>query len=293
MEKIIENYFDFAGEFMEQYFGNLIIIGGAEDKKEKCEILKEVVKKTKEKDGYLVVLTVATDYPEEVGATYKNTFKKLNLSDVKVVHIRDREEANEEDNARAVEEAASIFFTGGDQLKITSLVGGTPIYESLKKAYINGVLIVGTSAGASCVCSTMVVSGVDDEAPSRCTIKMSPGLDIIRGVLIDQHFAQRGRIGRLLSAVAQNPEILGIGIDENTAIVFEGSGQFRVVGSGAITIADGNHITHTNASEQDPNEILAITNIKLHILPKEYKYDVINRIPILKDKHEEDNHENN
>jgi cyanophycinase len=283
----------FAGEMMESYFGNLIIIGGAEDKKNECGILKEVVKKTKEKGGYLVVLTVATDYPEEVGATYENTFKKLNFSNVKVVHIRDREEANREDNARTIEEAGCIFFTGGDQLKITSLIGGTPIYESLKHAYRNGTLIVGTSAGASCVCSTMIVSGVDDEAPSRCTIKMSPGLDIIRGVLIDQHFAQRGRIGRLLAAVAQNPEILGIGIDENTAIVFEESSQFSVIGTGAITIADGSHITHTNASEQDPNEILAITNIKLHILPREYRYDVTNRIPILKDKHEEDKHEDN
>jgi cyanophycinase len=138
----------------------------------------------------------------------------------------------------------------------------------------------------------MVVSGKDDESPRKCTIKMAPGLDIIRGVLIDQHFAQRGRIGRLLNAVAQNPEMIGIGIDENTAIVIEGSSIFRVIGSGAVTIADGKAMTHTNVSELSPDESLAITNIKLHILPKGYRYNILDRLPLLKMKNKEDKNEN-
>jgi cyanophycinase len=138
----------------------------------------------------------------------------------------------------------------------------------------------------------MIVSGKDDDSPRKCTIKMAPGLDIIRGVLIDQHFAQRGRIGRLLNAVAQNPEILGIGIDENTAIVIEGKPEFRVIGSGAVTIADGKLMTFTNVSELSPDESLAITDIKLHILPKGYRYNIEERLPLLETKNEEDKNEN-
>lgn len=278
---------------MEVYFGNLIIIGGAEDKKDKCEILREVVKKTSKSGKPLIILTAATEYPEEVGAAYKNVFKKLNYSDIKVIHIKDRDDANREDFCNEILNSGCVFFTGGDQLKITSLIGGTDMLESLKQTYRNGALIVGTSAGASCVCTTMIVSGMDDNSPRKCTIKMAPGLDIIRGVLIDQHFAQRGRIGRLLSAIAQNPEMLGIGIDENTAIILDKSSVLRVIGSGAVTIVDGKMLSHTNVSELSPDETLALTDVKLHILPDGYKYDIENRIPILKTLNKEDKHEIN
>lgn len=277
---------------MSEKFGNLIIIGGAEDKKEECEILKEVVKKSKKKDGPIIVLTAATEYPEEVGTIYVNTFRRLGYDDVRVIDIKSREDANRVDYGSELGNSSCIFFTGGDQLKITSLIGGTNLFECLNKAYFDGTLIVGTSAGASCLCSTMIVSGKDDDSPRKCTIKMAPGLDLIRGVLIDQHFAQRGRIGRLLNAVAQNPEILGIGIDENTAVVVEGSNIFRIIGSGAVTVVDGKLISHTNVSELSPDESLAITDIKLHILPKDYSYDMLGRVAMTMIKHEEDKHGN-
>jgi cyanophycinase len=117
-----------------------------------------------------------------------------------------------------IKKAALIFFTGGDQLRITSLIGGSPVYDSLKEAGKQGKYIVGTSAGASVMSDTMVVEGEDDDSPRKCTLKMSPGIGFIENVIIDQHFAQRGRIGRLLAGIAQNPQVLGIGIDENTAI---------------------------------------------------------------------------
>lgn len=272
-------------------FGNLIIIGGAEDKKNECEILKEVVQKSTNKNGPLVLLTAATDLPEEVGRDYRDTFNKLGYSNVEIVDIKNREDVTNPDYCKLLENCSCIFFTGGDQLKITSLIGGTRLYNSLKNAFSSGTLIVGTSAGASCLCSTMIVSGIDEDSPKKCTIKMAPGLDIIRGVLIDQHFAQRGRIGRLLNAVAQNPGILGIGIDENTAIGFEGSGIFTILGSGAVTVVDGRNITYTNVSELSPDEILAITDIKIHILPKGYGYNLDNNLTILK-KNKEDKNEN-
>lgn len=277
---------------MKEKFGNLIIIGGAEDKNKECEILKEVTRKSKKKDGPLIVLTAATEYPEEVGATYINTFRRLGYDDVRVIDIKTRNDAERPDYGNEVQKSSCIFFTGGDQLKITSLIGGTYLFESLKTAYYNGILIVGTSAGASCLCSTMIVSGNDEDSPRKCTIKMAPGLDLIRGVLIDQHFAQRGRIGRLLNAVAQNPQILGIGIDENTAVVIEESSIFKVMGTGAVTIVDAKCISHTNVSELSPDETLSIIDIKLHILPRYYKYDMTGRAAMIKTKHEEDKDEN-
>lgn len=120
---------------------------------------------------------------------------------------------------------------------------------------------------------------------------MAPGLDIIKGVLIDQHFAQRGRHGRLFNAVAQNPEIIGIGIDENTAMVIEGSSIFKVIGTGAVTVVDGCDISYMNVSELSPDETLAITNIKLHVLPRGYKYDIKTRKPLLKNLYEEEKNE--
>lgn len=278
---------------MEKSCGNLIIIGGAEDKEKECEILKEVVKRSGRKNGDFIVLTAATEEPDEVGALYRKTFSRLNLRDIKIIDIKNRADANREDYNRQIQESRCIFFTGGDQLKITSLIGGTAIYTSLKTAYDAGTLIVGTSAGASCLSSTMIVSGIDDESPRKCTIKMAPGLDILRGILIDQHFAQRGRIGRLLNAVAQNPEILGIGIDENTAVSIEESTEFKVLGSGAVTVVDGSGISHTNVSELSPDETLAITDIKLHILPKGYRYDIKNRITLHEKKEEGNKNEDN
>jgi cyanophycinase len=263
-------------------YGSLMIIGGAEDKKNDCEILKEVVDKTKAKKGSLVLLTAATNLSQEVVKDYTETFNKLGFNNIQIVDINHRNDANNLDYCNILTSCSSIFFTGGDQLKITSLMGGTPLYDSLKNAYNNGTLIVGTSAGASCLCSTMIVSGIDEDSPKKCTIKMAPGLDIIRGVLIDQHFAQRGRIGRLLNAVAQNPGILGIGIDENTSVAFEGNSTFNILGSGAVTIVDGRNISFTNVSELSPQEILAITDIKIHILPKGYCYNVETNLTILK-----------
>lgn len=275
----------------ENFYGNLIIIGGAEDKEDKCEILKKVVRECEKRKGQLIVLTAATNYEDEVGETYRDVFKRLDYNNVEVMHILNRDDANSRDINKRIKESACIFFTGGDQLKITSLIGGTCLFDSLKYAYFNGSLIVGTSAGASCLCSTMIVSGVDEKSPRKCTIKMAPGMDLVRGVLIDQHFAQRGRINRLISAVAQNPDILGIGIDENTAIFVNGESTFSVLGAGAVTIVDGGGITHTNVSELAPDEILAINDIRMHILPKGYKYDLKLKHPILKNEEEKD--ENN
>jgi cyanophycinase len=171
---------------------------------------------------------------------------------------------------------------GGDQLRISSILGGTEVHRIIRNEYEEGRVIAGTSAGASMMSEIMVVEGKDEEAPRKCTLKMAPGMGLLEGVIIDQHFNQRGRIGRLLAAVAQNPNILGIGIDEDTAMVVNKDLEFIVEGSGVVTVVDGADISFTNISEQYPDDPLAITNVKIHIFPKGYGFNLIKKQEILK-----------
>ena len=260
--------------------GYLMIIGGAEDKGGKCEILKEFLDLSDTIGEEIIIMTTATKNPKQVGADYLELFNQLGAKKVNIVNIEERSDANKEENVEKILSAGGIFFTGGDQLRITSLLGGTKVYKTLHQAYLKGTLIAGTSAGASAVSQTMIVEGDDDEGPKRCTLKMAPGMGLLSDVVIDQHFAQRGRTGRLLVAVAENPYVLGVGIDEDTAIIVEPNDRFKVIGKGTVTVIDGTEITYSNVSEMDQNQSLAIYNIKLHILPKGYRYNLKNRQPI-------------
>lgn len=263
----------------EKLEGSLIIIGGAEDKKGDKKILKEVCKKIDKEKGNLVIATVASELPEELGYEYKNVFEELGVKNIKILNIRNRKDAYDKNNANLIQDASIIFFTGGDQLRITSLIGGTPIYLKMKNVYEGGCTFVGTSAGASVMSATMIVTGPDEESPKKCTLKMAPGLGLIKDVIIDQHFAQRGRIGRLLVGIAENPQSLGIGIDEDTAIVVSDQGEFQVIGSGAVYVIDGSNLTYSNVSEQYPDEILSIFNVKLYVLKSGDKFNLNTKTP--------------
>ena len=237
----------------------------------------------KEED-IILIATIATEYPKEAFKKYKKIFNGLGVKNIKGLNIEEREDSLNENNIKLIEEAALIFFTGGDQLRITSLIGGTAIYEALKKSIENGCIMVGTSAGASVMSDTMVVKGEDDESPRKCTLKMAPGLGLLEGVMIDQHFAQRGRIGRLLTGIAQNPEVLGVGIDEDTALVVRDNGDAQVIGSGAVYFLDARNITYSNVSEQNYDEVLSMFDVKLHVLKEGDKYNLLNKKPFEEDK---------
>lgn len=266
----------------EKVRGKLMIIGGAEDKEGECIILRKLVELAGGQNGNIVVMTVATEYPEVIGEEYTRIFERFGVNEINVIHIDSRHHANEDRFVDKMNAATCIFFTGGDQLRITSLLGGTKAEEKLKEAYRRGVVIAGTSAGASVMSETMITSGKDDDAPKKCTLKMAPGLGLLKDVVIDQHFAQRGRIGRLLTAIAQNPHMLGVGIDEDTAIIIDSDAVFEVIGSHAVTILDGKSLDFTNVSELKPDEILALTNVVMHVLPAGFKYDIKYRRPIIR-----------
>ena len=255
-----------------------IIIGGAEDKKGRKKILDFVARQIAAED-LLVIATVASECPSEVVTEYKKTFKSLGLKNLKELYVNTREECLDTEKIELVKSAKLIFFTGGDQLRITSILGGTPLYFELKKKFDEGCTYVGTSAGASVICETMVVQGEDDKSPSKCYVNMCKGIGLIKDVIIDQHFAQRGRIGRLLAMVAQNPENIGIGIDEDTAIVINNENMLEVIGSGAVYIIDGRGITYSNVSEQEYEELLSMYNVKLHVLTPGKKYDLLKKVP--------------
>lgn len=264
--------------------GYLIIIGGAEDKKGDSVILKQAPQMLLG-DDILTVLTTATEKPHEVGRDYKEVFQRLGVKNVKVLNINTRDDADSSDNSEMIKNSKCIFITGGDQLRITSILGGTRAYLELRNLYeTGGGIIMGTSAGASVMSSTMVVQGNDNEPARKCTLKMAPGLGLLSGAIIDQHFDQRGRFGRLLCGVAENPEVLGIGIDEDTAIKLYPDSHFEIIGSNAVTIIDGKSIQSSNVSELNPNEILAIMGVTVHTLPEGYGYELQNR-KVLRLKH--------
>lgn len=264
--------------------GTLMIIGGAEDKKNECIILKKLIELSKIRKGKIAILTTATEYPEKVAFNYIDVFNRLGATDISPVHVESRQAANDPYESEKLSKASCIYMTGGDQLRFTSIIGGTRAENALYKAFENGAIIAGTSAGASVMSETMITSGNDDDAPKKCTLKMAPGLGLLKDVVIDQHFAQRGRIGRLLTAIAQNPHMLGIGIDEDTGLVISDDSEFEVLGSHAVTIIDGSDSDFSNVSELKPDEILAFTNIKLHVLPSGYKYNIGLRRPITRRK---------
>lgn len=259
--------------------GNLIIIGGHEDKQGDKQILTEVARRAREANDRLVIVTVASQEPQELAEQYRGIFKELGVRYVGALDIRTRDEAKDEANIEKVRDASVIFFTGGDQLRITSQVGDSPLFTCMREIYWKGGVIVGTSAGAAAMPETMLVGGKSDTSQRVSALEMAPGLALIGGVVIDSHFAERGRMGRLLGAVAQNPRNLGLGIDEDTAIIVECDDTFTVAGSGAVYAVDGADITYSSFSEKNPEGVISIYDVKLHVLAQGDRFDLGSRQP--------------
>jgi cyanophycinase len=256
---------------------HLVIIGGAEDKSGECEILKRFFSLAGGRKADICVISTASTNPE-TGAQYRDIFTDFGAANVSLLAIQNREEANQPHYRSSFAEKTGIFLTGGDQLRITGILGGSVLGQAMQESYRQGAVVAGTSAGASAMSTTMLVGGVDEATPSKEIIRMAPGLGLLSDVVVDQHFAQRGRIGRLLAAIAHNPYIQGVGIDEDTAIVISGGSVCEVIGTGTVAILDGRQSRHSNVSESSPHQSLALTDVKLHILCKGYRYDLQKRL---------------
>ncbi|HKG20994.1 MAG TPA: cyanophycinase [Blastocatellia bacterium] len=256
----------------------LIVIGGHEDKAGNKLILKEVARRVG--SGRLVVTTVASNQPRGLFEEYERIFRSIGIKHLAKLEIKDRSEATDERKVRILDDADAVFFTGGDQLKITSQIGDSLVYRRVVEIYESGGVIAGTSAGASVMCETMIVSGASEESHRvEDSLKLAPGLGLIVGVIIDQHFAERGRMGRLLGAIAQNPKNVGVGIDEDTAIVIEREQGFYVMGAGAAYVVDGEGITYSNITEEESEKTVSMYDVRLHVLAQGDRFDFSTRRP--------------
>lgn len=258
--------------------GALIVIGGHEDKANDRLILREVARRLN--GGRLVVATVASKVPEEYFAEYQRVFADLGVTDVSELYVDERLQASDPAKLACFEGAAGVFFTGGDQMRIASQIGDTPVEQAVRDLWRSGGVVAGTSAGASVMSEVMLIGGASGESHRIGDLHMSAGLGLIPDVVIDQHFAERGRIGRLMGAVSQNPRILGLGVDENTAFVLEHR-ELSVIGAGAVYVVDGADITHSNIAEGGANSVLSVFDMRLHVLSAGDSFDLESRRPTL------------
>jgi cyanophycinase len=257
--------------------GPLIVIGGHEDKEGDRVILRAVADRLA--GGKLVLATIASRQPEGYFESYQKAFSDLGVTELVELYVDDRGETHDQDKLSVFDGAAGVFFSGGDQLRIASQIGDTPVERRVRQIHEAGGVIAGTSAGASVMSETMLVGGSSSESHRIGDLNMAPGLGLIRDAIIDQHFAERGRIGRLLGAVAHNPRILGVGIDEDTATLWE-HGRFTVLGSGAVYVVDAEGVTQSNIAEGRSASALSLHDVRLHVLASGDSFDLDRRAPL-------------
>ncbi|TDQ09341.1 cyanophycinase [Pedobacter metabolipauper] len=271
--------------------GKLIIIGGAINTGSFTEtqfglpqnmnffergILKKItIESVHNKDSRFEIITTASLIPEKVGEEYIKAFSQLDVHNVGVLGINNREQANSAENCARIKAADVIIFTGGDQLRLSSIFGGTSIHQILLDKYQNEeIVIAGTSAGAAASSKNMIYQGSSKDALLKGEVKITGGLGFIDGVIVDTHFVQRGRIGRLLYAAASNPGILGIGLGEDTGLYISNGNRMEAIGSGMVILVDGRHMADTNLTDVEMGQPVSIKNMVVHVMCDGDIYDL-------------------
>ncbi len=255
--------------------GVLMPIGGAEDKMDDKIILSTFTQLAGGKSARIAIVPTASSI-ETAGLRYKALFLGMGVESAEVVYIGSREDANDSENLEIVNNATGIFLTGGNQLRLSALIGGTMFEEVVKERNRVGVVVAGTSAGASILSDHMVALGASGNTPKLRMAQMMAGFGLISNVILDQHFRQRDRIGRLLALVASNPKLLGIGIDEDTAIMFSDQDVLEVIGKHSVTIVDGSDMFSDIFQVKAYGEI-TVSNAKLHVLTPGRRFDLRTR----------------
>lgn len=261
--------------------GLLIAIGGAEDKTRERVILRYFLEAAGGPDANIVVLATASEVPE-TGERYAELFFALRAETVEVLKIETREDAVDagQDHLDLVEYATGVFITGGSQLKLSSALGGTPLADAIRRRNQEGMVVAGTSAGASLLSEHMIALGDSGSSPRRRLVHLAKGLGLAPNLIIDQHFRRRDRLGRLLTALSYNPEPLALGIDEDTAAVIEAGGILDVMGAGGVTIIDGSGMRYTDSYAVQRGQPLAMMGLKLDFLTTGCRYDLRRRVGI-------------
>ncbi|MFK7958434.1 MAG: cyanophycinase [Lysobacterales bacterium] len=255
--------------------GWLIPIGGAEERTPDALILRRFVELCGGQDAKVLVIPTASELPD-TGPNYVSVFEQMGAR-ARYIPIDQREDCFAEEIVETLDRANGIFITGGNQLRLSTILGGTPVAKGIRRRYSEGANVAGTSAGAAIVSEHMIAGGSGGPTPTENGVTMAPGLGLTNKAIVDQHFRQRDRLGRLLTALSYNPFATGLGIDEDTAAFINANGVLEVEGSGAITVVDPAGLRHSsmyNAAEQDPISLIGIT---IHILKAGDKFDLETR----------------
>lgn len=268
---------------MENPKGTLIVIGGevalptefhdngdetnGENPETQAKILNKFCELLPDAKARIEIVTTASGYPEDSFDHYRNAFKNLGFENTGSLHIKTREQASDPQQVKKLKRADGILFTGGDQLRLTTILGGTDFLNALFERYKNtSVVIAGTSAGAMAMSDTMIYEGSSHEAMRKGEVKFSSGFGLLDNVIIDTHFVKRGRFGRLLQAVTSNPSAIGIGLGEDTSLLISNDDIQEVIGSGLIIIVDGATIKHTNMAAISEGEMISVENVSIHVM---------------------------
>jgi len=257
--------------------GRLIAIGGNEDKANGLVVLKRVVQEVGKRDYKVAVITTASEEPDQRGQDYHKIFTTLGASTIVILGIKNRSQANDTEIAKSLEDADLIFITGGDQLRLTTIIGGSIVLKVIHDRLEAGALIAGTSAGAAVFSDTMIYEGESEEGLFKGRVLTTSGFGFVKNIVFDTHFMARGRIGRLVQIVTTNPTCIGVGIGEDSGVVLKGDGIAEVIGTGQVIIVDGSDIGHSNIMDIKPGSPIAVENVRIHSLVNGYGYDFIKR----------------
>ncbi len=257
--------------------GYLIPIGGAEKKSRKPAILERVTSLAMQNGrSHLVVIATASQ-SEDTGPRYVQLFKELGVDDAVSISPQSRSDCEREDYLTTLQETSMIFITGGNQLRLSSVIGGTSMARMIRRQHARGVHVAGTSAGAAIISEHMIAGGEIGPTPRRQGVDMAAGLGLTSSLVIDQHFRQRDRLGRLLTALFYSPFLTGLGLDEDTAAFIDPQGEFEVVGSGAITVVDPGNLQYTSVDSVKPGKPVSLIGLTVHVLTAGARYNIHTR----------------
>lgn len=261
---------------MSETRGYIVPIGGAEEKLKDRVVLRKFAEICGRRTGEIAVIATASRLPE-TGRDYVNLFRDLKVRKVKLIDIRRRSDCDDGDYLRLIERADGVFMTGGDQLRLSTILGGTPVAEALVRCNRKGLHVAGTSAGAAFIPTHMIAFGEDGPTPLFDMVTLCPGLGLTDQVLVDQHFRQRNRLGRLLAAISYNPAMIGLGVDEDTAAFIAPDDTLTVYGSGGITVVDPADVDYSSMDQANQKQPISLTGLKVHVLVSGGTFNLVTR----------------
>jgi cyanophycinase len=260
--------------------GFVIPIGGAEKKLRHATILRRFVELCGGAAARIAIVPTASKL-DDTGEIHRRAFAAMGVGQIDILHIRDRADAMSAEVVAALGAASGIFMTGGDQLRLSTILGGTEAAEAIRRANARGVHVAGTSAGAAFISEHMICYGRGGPTPRMGMTTLAPGLGLTRLAIVDQHFRERDRIGRLMTALAFNPALIGLGVDEDTAAFIDGDDVLEVVGSGGVTVLDPSGVTQSSMAAARKGGAVGIFGLRLNVLVSGDRFDLHRRVPVL------------